>query len=189
MIAASLPLLLFDEGSFCEIQKDGSSIIAGFGQIAGNQVCACIQDINVKSGAVNKAAAAKMKKIYANAVKFGVPLVAVFNSKGGEISEGSGLIEAYSEIIADCARLSGVVPLVSVVLGQCGGLNAALCRMSDFIIAAEEAEIFFTPPFLGGGKEEADITVKTSEEAVLKARELLSVLPQNNLETASCSGD
>jgi acetyl-CoA carboxylase carboxyltransferase component len=166
----------------------GTNTGAGFGKIAGNQVCAYAQDSSVKSGAVNKNAAAKMKKIYANAVKFGAPLVSIFDSKGGEIGEGHELIDAYSEIIANCARLSGVVPLISVVLGQCGGVNAALCRMSDFVIAVENAEIFFTPPFLGGKSENiADIVVKTTEEAVLKARELLSVLPPNNLETAPCS--
>ncbi|MCL2639186.1 MAG: acetyl-CoA carboxylase [Oscillospiraceae bacterium] len=190
MTTTALLEKLFDENSFCELQKhEESSVIAGFGKIAGSQAYAYIQDISVKSGAVNKNTAAKMKKIYADAVKFGAPLVAVFDSKGGEIGEGIELIEAYTDIIADCARLSGVVPLISVVTGQCSGLNAALCRMSDFVIATEEAEIFFTPPFLGGKKEinTADITVKTAEEAVLKARELLSLLPPNNLEASSCA--
>ncbi|MDR2532043.1 MAG: acetyl-CoA carboxylase [Oscillospiraceae bacterium] len=180
---------LFDDGSFTEIQKhEDSGITAGFGRVGDFKVYAYIQNIGVKSGAVNKNAAAKMKKIYADAVKYGAPLVAVFNSKGGEIGEGIELIEAYSGIIADCTRLSGVVPLISVVTGQCSGLNASLCRISDIVIMTEEAEMFFTPPFLGGEsqKNAADIIVKTAEEAVLIARDLLSVLPPNNLETPSC---
>jgi acetyl-CoA carboxylase carboxyltransferase component len=171
---------LFDEGSY---------VSTSFGKIAGNGVYVYTQDINVKSGAVNAQSAAKMKKIYANAVKFGAPLISVWNSKGGEITEGLELASAYSEIIADAARLSGVVPLISVVTGQCSGLNAAICRMADFVIATEDAEIFFTPPFLGGEKEAADIAVKTAEDAALKARELLSILPPNNLEVAYSSGE
>jgi acetyl-CoA carboxylase carboxyltransferase component len=127
----------------------------------------------------------KMQHAYASAVKYGCPLVTVWNSKGGEIAEPHDLIEAYSGIIEDSAKLSGVVPLVSVVTGQCSGLNAALCRMSDFVIATEAAEVFITPPFLGGSTEDiADITVKTADEALSAARELLLVLPPNNLESA-----
>jgi acetyl-CoA carboxylase carboxyltransferase component len=178
---SSLLKLLFDE------DYNGGS----FGRIAGNQLCVYVQDSSVKSGAVNAKAAAKMKKTYADAVKFGCPLVAIFDSKGGEITDGIKLIEAYSEIIANCARLKGVVPLVSIVLGQCTGLNAALCRMSDFVIAVESAEMCFTPPFLGGTceAEAADIIVKTNEDAVLKARELLLILPPNNLETPTGCDD
>jgi acetyl-CoA carboxylase carboxyltransferase component len=176
---------LFDADSFIEVQKhEDSSLVAGFGEVGGSRVCAYVQDIDVKSGAVSKNAAMKMKRIYAAAVKYGAPLISVFNSKGGEIGEGMELIEAYSEIIGDCARLSGVVPLISIVTGQCGGLNAALCRMSDFVVATEEAEMFFTPPFLGGKVEDiADIRVKDAAEAVLTARELLMLLPPNNLES------
>jgi acetyl-CoA carboxylase carboxyltransferase component len=180
MAISSLLELLFDENNG-----------AGFGKIAGNNICVFAQDISVKSGAVNAQTAAKMKKIYANAVKFGAPLVTIFDSKGGEITEGIELAAAYSDIIENCSRLKGVVPLVSVVLGQCTGLNAALCRMSDFVLAVESSQMCFTPPFLGGNceKEAADIIVKTAEEAVLKARELLSILPPNNLETPSCCGN
>jgi acetyl-CoA carboxylase carboxyltransferase component len=172
---------LFDNAEYTEI----SGKTAAFGEISGVTAYAYVQDMSVKSGAVNKTAAAIMRKVYASAVKFGAPVVAVFNSKGGEIGEGLELIDAYSDIIGNISKLSGVVPLISVVTGQCSGLNATICSMSDFVITAEEAEMFLTPPFLGGNAENtADIAVKTAEEAVFKARELLSILPPNNLEPA-----
>jgi len=194
---------LFDEQEFTEIQKyPGSGVVAGMGKIAGFSVYAYVQDINVKSGAVNQNAAAKMKKIYASAVKCGAPVVAVFNSKGGDIGEGTQLIDAYSEMIENAARLSGVVPLISVVTGQCSGLNATLARMSDFVIMTESAAMFFTPPFIAEERVEnagnaqfnaesgvADVIVKDEFDAVLKAREILLLLPSNNLEPAFNSGE
>jgi len=165
---------------------EGTAFNDGFGKVAGNTICVYVQDVNVKSGAVNLSAAIKMQKAYESAVKYGCPLVTVWNSKGGDIGEGVDLIAAYSNIIGNHAQLSGVVPLISIVTGQCSGLNAALCRMSDIIIAVPDAEIFLTPPFLGGSTENiADITAETEEKAVLITRELLTVLPPNNLECSA----
>ncbi|MCL1823151.1 MAG: acetyl-CoA carboxylase, partial [Oscillospiraceae bacterium] len=148
-----------------------------------------------------KNAAVKMKKVYENAVKFGAPVVAVFNSKGGEIGEGIELIDAYSDMIENAAKLSGVVPLISIVTGQCSGLNATLCCMSDIVIMTEKAEMFFTPPFIAEDKAEnagkaqfcanagvAHITVKDEKEAAEKARQLLSLLPLNNLDSPNSFG-
>ena len=199
---AALLEKLFDERTFTEIQKYAdSSVVAGSGKVEGITAYAYVQDISVKSGAVNTNAAAKIKNVYASAVKYGAPVVAVFNSKGGEISEGIELIGAFSGIIGDCARLSGVVPMISVVTGQCSGLNATLCCMSDFVIMTEKSEMFFTPPFVAGDKVEnagktqlnaqagaASIIVNDASDAVLKARSLLSLLPPNNLETVFCGG-
>ncbi|MCL2018619.1 MAG: acetyl-CoA carboxylase [Oscillospiraceae bacterium] len=199
MVDLTLLKQLFDENTFTEIQKHpDSGVIAGFGAIAGSEGTAAyayIQDKNVKSGAVNQNAAAKMKKVYASAVKFGTPVVAIFNSKGGEISEGLELVDAYSEIIENAVQLSGVVPLISIVTGLCTGLNAVLCCMSDFVIMCRDAEMFFTPPFISEEETEnagtaefnagagvANIIVNDALEGVKKARELLKYLPKNNLE-------
>jgi acetyl-CoA carboxylase carboxyltransferase component len=202
---AALLAKLFDEDTFTEIQKYADSgVVAGFGKVSGLTVYALVQDINVKSGAVNKNAAAKMKKIYASAVKYGAPVVAVFNSKGGEIGEGTELIDAYASIIEDCARLSGVVPLVSVAAGQCSGLNATLCCMADIVIMTQSAKMFFTPPDIAADEIEdiesfgsarlnaqtgtVSIVTEDAAEAMVKARELLSLLPSNNLEVSYCGG-
>ncbi len=173
----------------------GESAVTGFGQIESGLVYAFIQDSAVKSGAVCKAAAAKIVRLYKEAVKNGAPVIAVYDSKGGDVSEGAELLSAYGEIANASASLSGVAPQIAIVSGVCGGTSAILAAMADFVIMTEKAELFVTAPFVANdGTKDAGtaknaalsgvscITVKDRAEALKKARELVSILPQNNLE-------
>lgn len=191
-------LSLFDEDSFTELFPfTGSSVITGFGQIDGGLVYAFAQDMSVKSGAVCKTAAAKIVKLYKAAVKNGAPVIGFYDSKGGDVSEGVELLNAYGEIANASAELSGVVPQIAVISGVCGGTAAALACMSDFVIMTEKAELFLTAPFVaadgtsgaGTAKNAAlsgvsCLTVKDIAEAVEKVKKLAAILPQNNLEVA-----
>lgn len=192
---------LFDEESFVEISKFVSgngtktSVAGGYGLIDSQQVFAFMQDVSVKSGAVCKEAAAKIKKIYELAAQNGAPVVAIYDSKGGDVSEGVELLAAYGDIAATSASLSGVVPQIAVVTGVCGGTTSTLACMADFVIMTEKAELFMTAPFnandkvAGAGTAKnaaasgvAAITVADTAAAVKAARQLVSVLPKNNLE-------
>ena len=74
---------LFDEGTFNEVDSfaksgDGSAeVVAGYGEVDGCPVYAFVQNSDVDGGAMSKAQAAKIKKIYDLAVKTGSPVVAV----------------------------------------------------------------------------------------------------------------
>lgn len=187
---------LFDEDSFTELSKfGGETAITGYGNIDGDLVYAFMQDVSVKSGAVCKAAAKKIAKLYAQAVKNGAPVIAIYDSKGGDISEGVELLAAYGEIISASASLSGVAPQIAVITGVCSGTSAAVACMADFVIMSENAELFVTSPFLADDKVEgagsaknaalsgvSALTVKDTAEAVKQARKLISLLPKNNLE-------
>ncbi len=195
---------LFDEDSFRELDKfmsaDGelSSVVAGYGTILGGTAYAYAQDVSVKGGAVNKSAALKIRKIYELAAKNGAPVVAVFDSKGGDINEGMAVLSAYGDIIKASAAISGVVPQVAVVCGVCAGAAAMLASMADVTIMTEKAELFMTAPFnapdgkLAGAGTAAnaakagvcDILAKDDADAVAKAKKLVAVLPANNISLA-----
>ncbi|MBE6888906.1 MAG: acetyl-CoA carboxylase [Ruminococcaceae bacterium] len=195
---------LFDEDSFRELDKfmsaDGelSSVVAGFGNILGRTAYAYAQDVSVKGGAVNKSAAMKIKKIYELAAKNGAPVVAIFDSKGGDINEGMAVLSAYGDIIKASAEISGVVPQVAVVCGVCAGAAAMLASMADITVMTEKAELFMTAPFnapdgkLGGAGTAAnaakagvcDILAKDDDDAIAKAKKLVAVLPSNNISLA-----
>ena len=191
-------LSLFDEDSCTELSPyTGGSVVTAFGTVEGEQVYAFIQDVSVKSGAICKAAAQKLGRLYKLAVKNGAPVVGIYDSKGGDIAEGAELLTAYSEIANASAELSGVAPQIAIVTGVCGGTAATLACMADFVIMAEKAELFLTAPFVandgtkgaGTAKNAAlsgvsCMTVKDCAEAVRKAKDLLAVLPHNNLEIA-----
>ncbi len=197
-------IALFDEGSFRELDKFMStngelcSVVAGYGTVNGGSAYAYAQDVSVKGGAVTKSAAMKIKKVYELAAKNGAPVVAVFDSKGGDINEGMAVLSAYGDIVKASAAISGVVPQIAVVCGVCAGTAAMLASMADITVMTEKAELFMTAPFntpdgkLAGAGTAAnaakagvcDIIAKDDAEAVAAARKLIAVMPANNLSLA-----
>ncbi|MCM1298830.1 MAG: acetyl-CoA carboxylase [Firmicutes bacterium] len=189
---------LFDEDSFTSLSPyTGAGVAAGCGQIDGGLAYGFMQDISVKSGAICKASAQKIVKVYRAAVKNGAPVIAIYDSKGGDVSEGVELLQAYGEIANASAALSGVVPQIAVVTGICGGTAATLAAMADFVIMTEKAELFLTAPFLDENKTAGAgtaknaalsgvscITVKDTAAAIEKAKAIAAILPQNNMEMA-----
>lgn len=194
--------MLFDEDSFVETDKfvgsggETASVITGYGLIDGAPVYAFSQDISVKGGAVGKAAAAKLVKLYDMAVKNGSPVVGIYDSKGGDIAEGAAMLDAYAYIAGASAKLSGVVPQISLVAGLCAGTAAMIACMADFVIMTEKSEFFMTAPFVsedeklkGAGTAAnaakagaAAITAKDDKAAIEEAKKLIRILPSNNLE-------
>lgn len=195
---------LFDEDSFRELDKfvstDGElcSVVAGYGTVLGATAYAFAQDVSVKGGAVNKSAAMKIRKIYELAAKNGAPVVAVFDSKGGDINEGMAVLSAYGDIVKASAAISGVVPQIAVVCGVCAGAAAMLASMADITVMTEKAELFMTAPFntpdgkLAGAGTAAnaakagvcDILAKDDTDAIAKAKKLVAVMPANNISLA-----
>ncbi len=193
---------LFDEDSFVEIDKfvspDGETagVITGYGLVEGAPVYAFSQDITVKGGAMSKASAAKISKMYDLAIKNGAPVVAIYDSKGGNIAEGAATLKAYADIAGASAKLSGVVPQISLVAGVCAGAAAMTACMADFVVMTEAAEFFMTAPFVaadgnmeGAGTAKnaaksgtAAIVAKDDAAAVAEVKKLIRILPSNNLE-------
>lgn len=195
--------LLFDEGSFTELdafaKAEGGSagVVTGYGAVEGTQVFAFAQDMTEASGAVGKAQAAKIKKVYDLAVKTGAPVVGIYDSFGAALKEGNDALAAYGEMMMWSNSLSGVVPQISVIAGTCAGSAAMMACGADLVVMSESAEFFLTAPAIekakgactaGAGSAEnaakagaAHLVVKTADEAVLKAKKLISMLPQNNL--------
>lgn len=193
---------LFDEDSFVELDKfvsvDGepASVITGYGTVEGAPVYVFSQDISVKGGAVNKASAAKIRKVYGLAIKNGAPVVGIYDSKGGDISEGAEMLDAYSDIAGASAQLSGVVPQISLVAGVCAGTAAMTACMADFVVMTEASEFFMTAPFIaedgnmpGAGTAAnaaksgtAAIVAKDEAAAIAEVKKLIRILPSNNLE-------
>ena len=191
---------LFDEDSFNELDKflsaDGAvgSVVSGYGTVNGATVYAYAQDVSVKGGAVDKSAALKIKKLYELAAKNGAPVVAVFDSKGGDINEGMEVLADYGDIIKASAAISGVVPQIAVITGVCAGAAAVIASMADVTIMTEKAELFLNAPFNAEDKvanagsaafaAKAGVAAVTAADAVAAAKQAASIvalLPANNL--------
>ncbi len=199
-----------DAGSFVELfalvsQNDAAAgVITGYATIDERPVYLFAQDFTVHGGAMGKAQAQKIVKLIELAQKTGAPVVALLDSAGVRIDEGAAAMNAYAEIYGRLARLSGVCPIISVVLGPCIGGAALLTQLSDVSIAAAGVGRLMVfgpqvmaamnglevkPEELGGVKTAVRqgacaIAAENEDDALIKARKVLALLPSSNMEDA-----
>ncbi len=177
----------FDGGAFTEINAvygDASvaEVVCGFGYVDGMAVCAFCQDIAEASGAMSVAQAKKLTAIYELALKTGAPVVGFYNSKGARLSEGNMLLDALAKLLTLSSKLSGVVPQISVVLGDCVGTTALLAANADFLIKTEDAKIAIDATAKACSC--CAIAEKDEAAAIDAAKALVTYLPSNNLTPA-----
>jgi len=201
---------LFDPGSFVELfalASDGGigeGVVTGYGTVDGRPVYAFAQDATVKAGAVTAAHASKIVRTLNLAGKCGAPIVGMYDSAGARLDEGSRSLEAYGELYANIARLSGVVPMIGVIAGDCVGAASALPALADIVIAVDaHVRWAIVGPAAAGEELGERIDAKeltgaaaharrggisfvcaAEDEAIAKARAVLALLPDNNLECA-----
>ncbi len=191
---------LFDEGSFTELDrfaKNGETpgeVITAYGSIAGAPAYAFSQDVSVASGAMGRVQAGKIARVYDLAAENGLPVVGVYDSNGAHLDEGTDALAAYGELIRKANRLSGVVPQISVVLGACIGTSALLASLADVTVMSKDAVFYCVSPAIAGDKSgrvgsaaaaaaagTAHVVAEDEAGALETVRELLSLLPGNNL--------
>lgn len=186
---------LFDDGIFTEIDAFAKSadsdveVVAGFGTVNGAPVYAFSQDVTVNGGAVSVAQCAKIKKIYDLASKTGCPVVGIYDSNGMSLKEGFEGLSAYGEIVKASTCISGVVPQISVVAGAAIGTTALIADMADVVIAVKDADFYVTAPSeitAEACAEEGtvDILADDFDSASKAVRDIVALLPSNNLSTA-----
>lgn len=188
--------LLFDDGAYelLDGSADTGARIA-HGTVYGTAVFAYVEG---GCGAFSTATAGKLAKVYDLAEKTGSPVVAVYDSKGVDLQGGGLTLEACAELLHRCSRVSGVVPQIAVVAGTCGGFESVCASLADVCLMESKAEFFLTAPFndlsdsdakkIAGSAEYAQkasaaAVVCDGEEALFaKTRQLVGMLPSNNLE-------
>ncbi|MBQ3970417.1 MAG: carboxyl transferase [Clostridia bacterium] len=184
---------LFDEGTFSPLApfalsgNDSAEVAVGFGEVNGCAVYAFAQNSDICAGAMSKAHAAKLKKLYNLALKTGTPVVGLYDSNGARVNEGVEMMTAYGEVLNYSGKLAGIVPQISVVLGPCLGTAALLASCADFVIMSEKGKFTINTDGKGGDAAEnkkygvAAITAKDEFAAIEAAKNLVVMLPQNNL--------
>jgi len=190
---------LFDDGCFTQLDRFSANeenpceCITAYGTVNGVMTFAFSQAKGV-NGAMGKKMAQKICKVYEMAQKVGAPVVGVYNSDGAHIEEGIDAMEAYAELISAASKISGVVPQIAIVSGDCIGSAAVLASMSDVVIMKKDAQLYVTAGTilkdekvgsaeLAAKNGTASIIAETDEEIYEKTAELITFLPQNNLST------
>ncbi len=199
--------MLFDEGSFIELgafvsARDASTsadgVITGYGTVDGRLVYAYAQDETVLNGAIGEMYAEKICKIFKMASQMGAPVIGMLDSNGVRLNEGALVQAAMGKILAEAATISGVVPNISIVFGNCAGGSAIAAAMSDFVIMNEKnGRLFVNGPAVTeattGKASPADAKANVNEsgnahligaddsECIGLAKLLLTYLPSNNI--------
>src|SRR3989475_5214497 len=151
--------LLFDEGSFEEIDKlvehrcqdfgmaeqriPGDGVVTGHGLINGRSAYAFAQDFTVFGGSLSEANAAKVCKIMDLAVKTGAPIVGLNDSGGARIQEGVASLAGYADIFLRNPLASGVVPQISAIMGPCAGGAVYSPAITDLTVMVEKSSYMF----------------------------------------------
>jgi propionyl-CoA carboxylase beta chain len=151
--------LLFDEGSFEEIDKlvehdchdfgmeeqriPGDGVVTGFGRINGRLAYSFAQDFTVFGGSLSRANAGKICKIMDLAMKVGAPIVGLNDSGGARIQEGVASLAGYADIFLRNTLASGVVPQISAILGPCAGGAVYSPAITDFILMVQRSSYMF----------------------------------------------
>jgi acetyl-CoA carboxylase carboxyltransferase component len=180
----------------------GEGVVTGYAVIGGAPVYFFAQNAEVLSGSLSVAGADKIvKNIYA-AEKAGVPFVSIIDSAGARIGEGIGVCEGFAKLIKAANDVSGSIPHIAVVKGNCVGLMSAYAGAADFVLADANAAISANSPSVAvavskasadalsakntASKSGAAAYVYTSTDDLKeKLSSLLNILPSNGSYTAA----
>ena len=151
--------LLFDEGSFEEIDKlvehrcqdfgmaeqriSGDGVVTGFGRIDGREAFAFAQDFTVFGGSLSEANAAKICKVMDLAMKVGAPVIGLNDSGGARIQEGVASLAGYADIFLRNTLASGVIPQISAIMGPCAGGAVYSPAITDFNVMVQNSSYMF----------------------------------------------
>jgi len=179
----------------------GDGVVTGSGTIDGRLVFVFSQDFTVFGGSLSERHAQKICKIMDMAMKVGAPIIGLNDSGGARIQEGVASLAGYAEVFQRNVLASGVVPQISLIMGPCAGGAVYSPAMTDFIFMVKDSSYMFvtgpdvvktvtnevvTQEELGGAVTHttktgvADVAFDNDIEALVAARDFVSLLPANN---------
>ena len=181
----------------------GDGVVCGHGRVNGRLTYAYAQDFTVFGGSLSETNAAKIVKIMDLALKMGAPIIGLNDSGGARIQEGVVSLAGYADIFLRNTLASGVVPQISGIMGPCAGGAVYSPAITDFVIMVKNTGYMFvtgpevirtvtheevTKDELGGAMTHneksgvAHFVVENDQECLLLIRELLSFMPNNNVD-------
>lgn len=181
----------------------GDGVVTGYGMIHGRQVFVFAQDFTVFGGSLSLAHSEKICKVMSMAMKTGAPVIGLCDSGGARIQEGVMSLAGYADIFLLNVMASGVVPQITAIMGPSAGGAVYSPALTDWIFMVEKtSHMFITGPEvikavtreevskedLGGAMAHnaksgvAHFSAASDSACLEMIRELMSFLPQNNME-------
>ncbi|HOJ89269.1 MAG TPA: acyl-CoA carboxylase subunit beta [Pseudothermotoga sp.] len=182
-------------------------VVTGIGRINSRPVAIFSQDFTVMGGSLGEMHAKKIMKIMDLAMELGIPLIGINDSGGARIQEGVDSLYGYGGIFYRNTIASGLIPQITLIAGPCAGGAVYSPAITDFVVMIDKnAKMFITGPNvikavtgedinqedLGGAyvhntkSGNAHFLASDELDAAFIIKELLSYIPQNNLEEPEC---
>ena len=191
----------------------GDGMVCGIGSVNGalvtedqTQCVVMSYDYMVLAGTQGLQNHRKKDRMFELAEQLRIPIILIAEGGGGRPGDTDGAGIAGLDCLAFqlYAKLSGLVPRIGITTGRCFAGNAVLLGCSDIVIATADSNIGIGGPAMieGGGlgifspdevgpmdvqvpNGVVDIAVKDEQEAVAKAKQLLSYF-QGSLKDWQC---
>ena len=155
--------LLFDPGSFVEVNKlaesqsadfgmqekkvPGDGVVTGYGTIGGRLVFSYAQDVTVLGGSVGTIHGQKICHIMDEAIKVKAPLVALNDSGGGRLHEGFFASKGVAGMFFRNTAASGLIPQITGMMGSSAGVAVYSPALTDFIVMVKgQSHMVITGP-------------------------------------------
>ncbi|MDP6127280.1 MAG: acyl-CoA carboxylase subunit beta [Dehalococcoidales bacterium] len=184
-----------------EVPAEG--VVTGHGLVNGRPVVAFAEDFMALAGTFGEYHGMKEIRAINFAREMGWPVVGMNDSGGARLQEGIDTLEAYGMLFNAQIQASGIIPQIALLMGPCLGGQAYHPIMQDFLIqckttgymgiagpAIVQAQLGeeISLEKLSGWEAHAvksgqsHIVAEDDKDAIDKAKELLALLPPNNLE-------
>ncbi|MDQ4077514.1 MAG: methylmalonyl-CoA carboxyltransferase, partial [Chloroflexota bacterium] len=181
----------------------GDGVVTGYGTIDGRLVYVYAQDFTVMGGSLGRAHADKIMRMMDLALENGAPVIGLQDSGGARIQEGVVSLGGYGDIFLRNVMASGVVPQISAIMGPSAGGAVYSPALTDFVFMVKNTSYMYvtgpdvvktvthedvTHEELGGAMAHnsksgvAHFAADNELQCLTMIRELLTYIPQNNLE-------
>lgn len=218
-IARERILSFMDEGSFVELfeavtsrstdmsvkayQDASDGVVTGYGLMNGRLVFIYSQNPEVLHGSLGEMHCKKIVSLYAQAMKMGAPVISLLDSSGMRLMEGVDALTGFGDVLSAVNEASGVIPMYSVIYGNCGGGLSLIPALSDFAFMVDKKGRLFvnSPNTIDENYQEKLDTAEggfkalysgvvddclSEEEICGKIKRLIELLPANNTEGIYC---
>jgi acetyl-CoA carboxylase carboxyltransferase component len=220
----------FDGASYVEIGLHGTQMGAGserdkppadavvcaWGKVDGRHVAAAAYDFTVKGGSIGQTGEVKVSRLRELALRCRMPMVWFIDSAGARIDPRSGqsgdslsLFAGAGHLFREEVVMSGVVPLVSAMVGPGAAGTAYIPGLADFVpmVSGTSSMALGGPPLvkaatgeeigeqeLGGSKVHCetsgvgDAEVADDDACIALVKDYLSYMPQHSGEKPPIAG-
>src|SRR5439155_23102456 len=183
-----------------EAPTDG--VVTGVGRVDGRRVAVAAYDFTILGGSMGQVGERKVKRMREVALTQRIPMVWLLDSAGARVGSGTGSTFAEAgDLFREQVTMSGVVPMVSAMLGPCAAGTAYIPALSDFVPMVKGTSSMalggphlvkaavvedVTPEEMGGSQIHchisgcADLEVADDRECMEVVRRYLSYFPSSN---------